>query len=143
VPEVFPVGCIDMQAVTDFKPAGWVKMGEPCTAKYKRGSEGKPSKAQHDAIAGTTCWWGDPVPCTNPATTPDHQPPLVAAWAAGGCWNVEAYKKWAVSVEALGVPPKGHCSTHYPMQGRLLVGTFKKITAINHVIKAFAALGAL
>jgi hypothetical protein len=117
-------------------------MGEPCTAKYKRGSEGNPSAAQHKAIAGTTCWWSDPVPCTNAATTPDHQPPLVAVWAAGGCWNVDLYKEWAKSVEALGSPPKGHCSVHYPMQGRQLVGLYKKITAVNAVVKAIAALGA-
>lgn len=107
-----PYGCYDMQAVNSFNPPGWVKMGQKCTKKYKRPEpEGRPNAAQKKAISKKKCWW---FGCPNPATTPDHQPPLRLAWEMGGCHNETKFKQWAKTAAAT---PRGHCSDHYKKQG--------------------------
>jgi uncharacterized Zn-binding protein involved in type VI secretion len=129
-----PYGCVDMQAIVSFNPPGWVKMGEPCTAPYKRPKEGKPNAGQRAGIAGTACWW---APCTAPATVPDHQPPLNVVWAMGGCHNEDAFKEWAKSTEAT---PRGHCRYHSSRQGGHLSGISEALEAVKAIAKAIASL---
>ncbi|HEX6708667.1 MAG TPA: DUF4150 domain-containing protein [Albitalea sp.] len=128
-----PQGCYDMQAVASFNPPGWVKMGQPCTKPYVRPAEGDPNAAQRAAIAGQTCWWNG---CSNPATVPDHQPPLKVAWEQGGCHNEAKYKAWAASTAAT---PKGHCLSHSRSQGGHVSGftrTLKAGTSLANALKA-------
>jgi uncharacterized Zn-binding protein involved in type VI secretion len=129
-----PYGCIDMQAMTAFQQKGWKKMGEPCTKKYKRPKEGRPNAAQRAQIEGKACWWS---PCTSVGTVPDHQPPLVVAWAMGGCHNEEAFKEWAKSTEAT---PRGHCLTHSRMQMRLLSNMYRRLEVVKAVVNFIAGL---
>ena len=132
-----PYGVVDMAAITSFNAAHG--SDQPCPPYPRpRPSAWGPTPAQKAALAANPqpCWR---APCTAQATVPDHQPPLVVAWAMGGCHMPRAaFDTWASSQQAV---PRGHCLRHSMSQGGHMSGQFRAVEAVKAVMRAAAALG--
>lgn len=128
-----PYGCVDMQAITAFQTLA--PHTGPCPPYPQPRPKGwGPTPAQRTALAGRqeACWR---APCTALATVPDHQPPLVAAWAMGGChMPPKDFEAWASSPAAV---PRGHCLAHSRSQGGHMSGMTRKLELVKAVIAAF------
>jgi len=130
-----PYGCFDMQAITAFMAAVPDPL-KPCTKSYPRPRPKAwgPTPTQKAALAANPqpCWR---APCTAIATVPDHQPPLRAAWALGGCYMSPAqFTAFASSQAAV---PRGHCLKHSSMQGGHMGSMGPKLELVKAIISAF------
>lgn len=138
-----PPNCIDAAAMTKFKTAPGVITGKKCARKYN-GRKHRPSrkKKQADKVNGKPCWEckrdlanlkkrlanGAKVASKvkrleskiagqskkGAYMVHDHQPPLVVAWAMGGChMGVKEFKKHFSTPQSV----KPHCFAHQRSQG--------------------------
>lgn len=138
-----PPNCIDGAALADFKTAPGVITGKKCARKYN-GRKHRPSrkKKQADKVNGKPCWEckrdlanlkkrlanGAKVASKikrleskiaaqskkGAYMVHDHQPPLVVAWAMGGChMGVKEFKKHFSTPQSV----KPHCFAHQRSQG--------------------------
>jgi hypothetical protein len=94
-----PPGAADIIAIVNKAVKEAFNPPEPCTVAYdsSRHRHGM-VKAQYDAVAAGPCWQcgstsplgndasGNPLPHTSSDKfTPDHEPPVMVRWYAGGC----------------------------------------------------------
>jgi len=138
-----PFGVYDLAAITAFMNANPNAL-DACTKPYPRPrpSAWGPTPAQQANLQANPqpCWR---APCTATATVPDHQPPLRAAWALGGC-NVsdppptpDAFTQWASSQAAV---PRGHCLKHSCMQGGHMGSAGPKLEAVKAILRGLIAM---
>lgn len=94
-----PMGAADIMAMVNEAVLEAINPTEPCTTAYDSDTHRHSMvKAQYDAVAAGPCWQcqstsplgndasGSPIPSgPDDAFTPDHQPPVMIRWYAGGC----------------------------------------------------------
>ena len=160
-----PMGAADIKAKVDAAWAKAMKPDKPCSGTYRSkstedGPSDRPSitKPQRAAVAAGPCWqclspsptgWATPpnpvsglggVAAANPSNrgfTPDHVPPIVAYWYAGGCHKTpEERKKDLQSPDAV----QPHCSQCSNGQGGFS-GYSQALRQIHEAISMAKSMG--
>jgi hypothetical protein len=94
-----PPGAADIMAMVNQAVVAAVNPEEPCTEAYDSGKHRHSMRqSQYDAVSAGPCWQckstsplgndpgGNPLPhAPGQAFTPDHEPPVMVRWYAGGC----------------------------------------------------------
>jgi uncharacterized Zn-binding protein involved in type VI secretion len=130
-----PMGAADIMAMVNKAVLIAYNPPEPCTESYDS-SEHRYDMltSQYSAVASGPCWQcgstsplgndasGSPIPNTsNSAFTPDHQPPVMVRWYAGGCHKTENQWKRDFQDDKQVFP---HCKKCSDGQGGLSEQTF-------------------
>jgi hypothetical protein len=98
-----PPGAADIMALVNQAVVAAVNPEEPCDEAYDSSKHRKSMvQSQYDAVAAGPCWQcrstsplgndpsGNPIPHgPNNAFTPDHEPPVMVRWYAGGCHKTD------------------------------------------------------
>jgi uncharacterized Zn-binding protein involved in type VI secretion len=135
-----PGNGINPSAMTTFRKAlGTQADGKKKCPKYKRKKHAPDINAAQDKkVHGKKCWecgksWAPPKKYTGKyeerpkaAMTPDHQPPMSVAWAAGGChMKNPSFKEYFASPKRV----KPHCRKCSNSQGSRIKKSIKRIKA--------------
>ena len=94
-----PMGAADIMAMVNEAVIEALNPSKPCATAYDSGTHRHSMvQAQYDEVAAGPCWQcgstsplgnddnGSPIPSgPDDAFTPDHQPPVMIRWYAGGC----------------------------------------------------------
>src|SRR5262249_36526775 len=90
-----PPGATDIMAIVAVAVQQAWNPTDPCTERYDSKKHRKGiTAAQRRAVKSGPCWQCGSATTTAKAFTPDHQPPIIIRWYAGGChMSEEDWKK--------------------------------------------------
>jgi hypothetical protein len=144
-----PPGAVDIQAIVNKAYADARDPKKPCAAKYDSEKD-RPRivEAQRKKVDSGPCWQcgstsplgndpaGNPIPYTSERFTPDHVPPIVAYWYAGGCSKSPSERKADLQSPDAVQP---HCRQCSDTQGGE-TSSYSKILSSIHEAKLVAQM---
>jgi uncharacterized Zn-binding protein involved in type VI secretion len=113
-----PPACVDASAITTFLATPGLDKLTPCPPNSNPRTKCTPK--QYEKVRGKPCWeCGTLISgyTDSAQMTPDHQPPVKAAWEMGGCHMKPSPDKFIETFVNNPDVVRPHCQKHMSIQG--------------------------